>query len=57
MDVYAALTGEPHPARPGISPASSSASSSGESGESTRSLVERLRAQRERIDAKRKEES
>lgn len=45
MDVFAALTGEQHPANP-----RANASSSDDGG--TKSLVERLREQRERIDAK-----
>jgi hypothetical protein len=53
MDVFQVLTGEPHPARP--APATSGAPSSPE--EKARSLVERLRAQRDRLAKQGKEES
>lgn len=46
MDVFQALTGEQHPANP----RANGSASSDDGG--TRSLVERLREQRERIDAK-----
>lgn len=52
MDVFQVLTGEPHPARP--EPATSGAPSP---EEKARSLVEQLRAQRERLAKQGKESS
>lgn len=50
MDLFRVLTGEDHPARPGAGSSSAAAPE-----ERSRSLIEQLREQRERLVAQRKE--